>query len=166
AFDSRVSTASAPQYAALSVMAGTTIAEPSQIFGSNIFLCSSVQASKIICALSTPEVKSGPGTGPCPNASNTTAQSIIETPEPPYSSGNIMPSQPISAAFLISCGWNVCLFLYHWVIWCAGTSALTKSSATFLNSSWVSVRLKSICFSYWNNWNHWNFCNEKLLFQA
>ncbi len=134
--------------------------------GSKTFLCSSVQASKIICALSTPEVKSGPGTGPCPNASNTTAQSIVETPEPPYSSGNIMPSQPISAAFLISCGWNVCLFLYHWVIWCAGTSALTKSSATFLNSSWVSVRLKSICFSCWNNWNHWNFCNEKLLFQA
>jgi hypothetical protein len=53
--------------------------------------------------------------------------------------------------------------LYHWVIWCAGTSALTKSAATFFNISWSSVKLKSIVFSCgWNDWNLWNDWNEKL----
>src|SRR3954470_11512132 len=58
-----------------------------------------------------------------------------------------MPSQPSSAAFWINCGWKVSLFLYHCVIRCAGTSPLTKSAATFLNISWVSVNDKSIVIS-------------------
>src|SRR6266545_2254046 len=109
-----------------------------------------------------PELNSGPGTGPRPNSSNTTAQSVALTSAPPNCSGSIMPSQPISAAFFTSCGWYVCLFLYHWVIWCAGTSALTKSAATFLNISWVSVRLKSMVLSYdLNVLNCLNGCNDQ-----
>src|SRR5262245_57361841 len=45
-------------------------------------------------------------------------------------------------------GRKVSLSRYQTVILWDGTSALTKSAATFLNISWVSLSLKSIFFSY------------------
>ena len=45
--------------------------------------------------------EAAPAQGRAPAPRNTTAQSMVETPAPPYSSGSIMPSQPSSAAFLM-----------------------------------------------------------------
>src|SRR5262245_10416203 len=45
-------------------------------------------------------------------------------------------------------GRKVSLSRYQTVILWDGTSALTKSAATFLNIFWVSLSLKSIFFSY------------------
>ncbi len=102
-----------------------------------------------------PDVNSGPGTGPCPNCSKTTAQSIVDTPAPPYSSGNIMPNQPISAAFfnnLRSKHLLVFVPLGHLVRRHFGLDEIRRNLFQHLLGS--SVKPKSISFSYVRNqWN-------------
>ena len=108
--------------------------------------CSAVPASAIVRAARTPDEKKGPVTGPRPSSSKTTAASVKELPEPPYSTGMSMPSQPMSRARAQSSG-----VVSRWASSSSmrvslGNSRCTKSRETRRRSSCSSVRDRSM----WN----------------
>src|SRR5438094_80534 len=55
-------------------------------------------------APSTPELQNGPGTGPRPSSSKSTAASVSVLSLPPCSAGTRMPGQPTSTALRHSAG--------------------------------------------------------------
>jgi len=79
-------------------MATLRMVSPRATPGRMALRCSALAASSTVSAPSTPELKNGPGTGPCPSSSNRTAASVRVLSLPPYSLGTTMPGQPRSAA--------------------------------------------------------------------
>src|SRR5437773_726028 len=126
-----------------SAIATVSTASPRAMRGRSARRCSSVAASITVRAPSTPELKNGPGNGPRPSSSYSTAASVALLSPPPYSDGIRMPSHPASHAFRQSGGTSPeserCSATIVW----GGASRSMKVRADDFNISWGSVSARS-----------------------
>src|SRR5262245_54904475 len=126
------------------MMAAASTASPRATAGRIARRCVSLPASRIVSAPSTPELKKGPGTGPRPSSSNSTAASVSELSLPPYSAGTRMPGQPASTALRQRSGTRLdswrCKPTSKWV----GASRSTNVRAAARSISCDSVRARSM----------------------
>src|SRR5215472_15365038 len=103
----------------------------------------SVADSITVSAPSTPELKNGPGRGPRPISSYSTAASVRLCPLPPCSAGTTMPSHPSADAFRQRSAPTLAPARWSATIVSREASRSMKARAAPLSISWLSVRERS-----------------------
>src|SRR3989441_274333 len=133
-----------PQDVFGSVMATVSTRSPLATPGRIRRRCSSVPPSSTVSAPRTPELKNGPGNGPRPSSSYSTAASLRLSPLPPYSAGSTMPSQPRRAAFAHRSESSDDSAFCRPTTTSTGASRSMKVRAVVRRISWLSVSARSM----------------------